>query len=91
MTYQIYGNKKVIRFKTNYFVSVTKVNGRSGITALDIWENTSESILKRAYESSDLAIDIKDSEVYIYILTSQDFIPELMEDLKKAGIKVEKI
>ena len=89
MIYRIYGNKKSIRFKTNYFVSVTKM--RSGITALDIWENTSESILKRTYESSDLTIDCKDGDVYIYILTSQDFIPELMEDLKKARIKVEKI
>ena len=88
MTYRIYGNKKIIRFETNYFVSVTKLNGRSGMTYLDIWKNKSESILKRNYQSSDLAIDIKDSEVYIYILTSQDFIPELMEDLKKAGIEV---
>ena len=59
------------------------------MTYLDIWKNKSESILKRNYQSSDLAIDIKDSVVYIYILTSQDFIPELMEDLKKVGIKVE--
>ena len=92
MEYQIYGNNKAIRFKTNYFVSVTKGNGGSGTTGLEIWKSDSESILKRAYKSSDLIINFMDSVsvVYIYILTSQDFIPELIEDLKKAGIKVKK-
>ncbi len=90
MKYQIYGNNKSIRFETKYFVSVVKVNGRSGTTVLEIRKSDSESILNRAYESSDLTICFMDSAVHINILTSQDFIPELMEDLKKAGIKVEK-
>lgn len=60
------------------------------MTGLEIWKNESESILKRVYNSSDLTITFMDSVAYIYILTDQDFIPELMEDLKKAGIKVEK-
>ena len=90
MKYTIQGKNKVIRFETNYFVSVTKVNGRTGTTHLNIENDNNESIIEHNYESSDLLVCFMYSRVHITIATDEDFIPELMEDLKKAGIKVDK-
>lgn len=90
MKYTIQGKNKVIRFETDYFVSVTKVNGSTGTTYLDIDKDNNERIIEHNYESSDLVVCFIDNRVHISIATDEDFIPELMEDLKKAGIKVEK-
>ena len=90
MKYTIKGKNKVIRFKTDYFVSVTKVNGSTGTTYLNIDKDNNELIIEHNYESSDLVVCFIDNRVHISIATDEDFIPELMEDLKKAGIKVEK-
>ena len=90
MKYTIQGKSKVIRFETDYFVSVTKCNGRTGTTYLNIENDNNESIIEHNYESSDLVVCFIDNRVHITIVTDEDFIPELMEDLKKAGIKVDK-
>ena len=89
MKYTIQGKNKVIRFATDYFVSVTKVNGRTGTTYLNIENDNNESIIEHNYyESSDLGVCFIDNRVYISIDSDEDFIPELMEDLKKAGIGI---
>lgn len=87
MKYTIQWKNKVIRFKTNYFVSVTKFHG----TYLNIDKDNNERIIEHYYESSDLVVCFIDNRVHITIVTDEDFIPELMEDLKKAGIKVDKL
>lgn len=91
MKYKILGGKKVIRFETNCFVSVTKINGKTGTTYLNIENDNNERIIEHNYESSDLSVCCINNQMYITIVTDQDFIPELMEDLKKAGIKVDKL
>lgn len=90
MKYTIHGKKEVIRFETDYFVSVTKVNG-GGATYLRIKNDNEYNITDHFYESSDLSVCFINGKVYIAIETDEDFIPELMEDLKKAGIKVDKL
>lgn len=88
MKYTIHGKNKAIRFETDYLVSVTK---GTGTTYLIIEKDNNERIIEHNYESSDLAVCFIANRVYISIATNEDFIPELMEDLKKAGIKVDKI
>lgn len=90
MKYTIQGKNKVIRFETDYFVSVTKVNGRTGTTYLNIEKDNDERIIEHKYKASDLVVCFIDNRAHIVISSDEDFIPELMEDLKKAGIKVEK-
>lgn len=89
MKYTICRKKEVIRFETDYIVSVTKVNG-GGVTYLRITNDNEDNITDHYYESSDLSVCFINGKVYITIETDEDFIPELMEDLKKAGIKVDK-
>ena len=87
MKYIIHGKKERIRFETDYFVSVTKVNGG---TYLRINNDNEDIITDHHYESCDLSVCFINDKVYIAIITDEDIIPELMEDLKKAGIKVDK-
>lgn len=91
MKYIIRGKNKVIKFETNYFASITKINeSTTGTTYLVIENDNNERIIEHYYESSDLVVCFIDNRVHINIATDEDFIPELMEDLKKAGIKVVK-
>ena len=89
MIYTIPGKSKVIRFETNYFVYVTKVDGGTYLSIKN--DDNEDKITDHYYESSDLSVCCINGKVYISIVTDEDFIPELMEDLKKAGIQVEKI